>query len=100
MVEVYASHRLFGFLPARNVAELRSVHSREEWQLDGGRETIDSNNAVELYDIGADIGERRNLATTRKAKRDELLGDLLAWLKTTGAPLPTRPAAGGSMPVW
>jgi arylsulfatase A-like enzyme len=72
----------------------------EEWQLDGGRETIDSNNAVELYDIGADIGERRNLAATRKAKRDELLGDLLAWLKTTGAPLPTRPAAGGAIPVW
>ncbi len=68
----------------------------EEWLLDGGRETIDSNNAVELYDVVGDVGERRNLAATRKAKRDELLGDLLAWLKTTRAPLPTRRPAGTS----
>jgi len=74
----------------------------EEWQLDGGREKMDTNNAIELYDIGADIGERHNLAATRKAKRDELLDDLLAWLKATSAPLPTRknPANGGAMPVW
>jgi arylsulfatase A-like enzyme len=62
----------------------------EEWQLDGGRRTIDTNNAVELYNMASDIGERRNLARTNKAKRDELLDDLLAWLKATDAPLPTQ----------
>ncbi len=62
----------------------------EEWQLDGGRETLATNNAVELYNIAADIGERNNLATTNKAKRDELLNELLAWIKATNAPLPTE----------
>jgi arylsulfatase A-like enzyme len=68
----------------------------EEWQLDGGRENIDTNNAIELYNIASDIGERRNLAATNKAKRDELLDDLLAWLKSTNAPMPTEknPAYG------
>lgn len=61
----------------------------EEWQLDGGLEQMDTNNAIELYNISADIGERLNLATTNRAKRDELLGDLLAWLKATDAPVPT-----------
>lgn len=46
------------------------------------------NNAVELYNIAADIGERNNLANTNKAKRDELLKDLLQWFKATNAPLP------------
>jgi arylsulfatase A-like enzyme len=62
----------------------------EEWQLDGERAKLDTNNAVELYNIAADIGERNNLATTNKAKRDELLKDLLQWFKATNAPLPTE----------
>ncbi|MBL8205522.1 MAG: sulfatase [Blastocatellia bacterium] len=62
----------------------------EEWQLDGGRETLATNNAVELYNIAMDIGERHNLANTNKAKRDELLNELLAWIKATNAPLPTE----------
>jgi hypothetical protein len=64
----------------------------EEWLLDGGREKLATNNAVELYDIGADIGERRNLASANPAKRDELLGDLLAWMTKTQAPFPTQGA--------
>ena len=62
----------------------------EEWQLDGGREKLADNNAVELYNIAVDIGERNNLANRNKAKRDELLGDLLRWCKTVNAPLPTE----------
>ncbi|HEX4948132.1 MAG TPA: sulfatase [Blastocatellia bacterium] len=63
----------------------------EEWQLDGGRGKLATNNAVELYNIAADIGERNNLVLTNPAKRDELLNDLLAWVKATNAPVPTEP---------
>jgi arylsulfatase A-like enzyme len=63
----------------------------EEWQLDGGKEKIASNNAVELYDLKSDIGERKNLAATDTKKRDELLADLLNWIEATKAPLPTKP---------
>jgi arylsulfatase A-like enzyme len=63
----------------------------EEWQLDGGRDNIDSNNALELYNMASDIGERNNLANANPAKRDELLADLLAWFKSTDALRPTQP---------
>lgn len=63
----------------------------EEWQLDGGRAKVDSNHAVELYNIVDDEGERRDLASSEPARRDELLDDLLAWMKRTDAPLPTEP---------
>jgi arylsulfatase A-like enzyme len=62
----------------------------EEWQLDGGRAKIATNRSVELYNIASDIGERRDLATSNPRKRDELLDDLLAWLKAVNAPLPTE----------
>jgi len=62
----------------------------EEWALDGGREKIDTNNAVELYDLAGDVGERKDLAARQTDKRNELLDDLLAWLKKSDAPLPTQ----------
>jgi len=62
----------------------------EEWQLDGGRAGLGTNNAVELYNLAADIGERSNLANQNLAKRDELLDDLLDWLRTVRAPLPVQ----------
>lgn len=62
----------------------------EEWQLDGGRAKLATNNAVELYNLAADIGERNNLAHTNQAKRDELLDELLRWFQATNAPLPTE----------
>ena len=62
----------------------------EEWQLDGGREKIATNRAIELYDIASDIGERRDLAGTEPRKRDELLDDLLAWIERIDAPLPVE----------
>jgi hypothetical protein len=40
--------------------------------------------------MASDIGERHNLATANKARRNDLLDDLLAWLKATDAPLPDR----------
>jgi hypothetical protein len=62
----------------------------EEWQLDGGRKTLATNTAVELYHVTSDIGERTNLSNTVKTKRDELLNDLLRWCKTVNAPLPVE----------
>jgi arylsulfatase A-like enzyme len=62
----------------------------EEWQLDGGRNKLDSNHAVELYHLASDLGERNNLANTSKKKRDELLNDLWRWFKAVNAPLPTE----------
>ena len=63
----------------------------EEWTLDGGREKIATNHAVELYNLGSDIGERNDLATANPVKRDELLDDLLAWIKATRAPMASQP---------
>jgi hypothetical protein len=62
----------------------------EEWQLDGGRDKLDTNAAVELYNIADDLGEQSDLALTNRAKRDELLADLLDWIARVPAPLPTE----------
>ena len=59
----------------------------EEWILDGGKEKIGTNDSVELYNLAEDIGERKNLVNSEPAKRDELLGDLLAWFEETDAKL-------------
>jgi len=59
----------------------------EEWQLDGGREKIASNRAVELYNLKDDIGERNDLSNQNTAKRDELLDELLLWQKSVNAPM-------------
>lgn len=63
----------------------------EEWQLDGGRDKLPGNGAVELYNLASDIGERHNLAGIETAKRDELLDELLKWFESTGALLPKEP---------
>ncbi len=62
----------------------------EEWVLDGGRSKVDTNKAVELYNLREDIGERNDLALTRKDKRDALLNDLLAWMRKAGAQIPSQ----------
>lgn len=69
----------------------------EEWLLNGGRLGAATNGAVELYNLGSDIGERRNLAANG-AKREELLADLLKWLEDTGAPLAADPSPQPSRP--
>ena len=66
----------------------------EEWLLDGGRGRLDTNRAVELYDMATDTGERRDLAGSHRARRDELLADLLLWLEAVEAPLPAPRQAG------
>jgi len=74
----------------------------EEWQLDGGREKLATNHSTELYNLATDAGEHSNLANADTAKRDELLNDLLAWINSTNAVLPTQtnpsydPTAKGS----
>ena len=55
----------------------------EEWVLDGGAKEVDINNAVELYNLKNDEGERNNVALLNKKKRDELLKNLLIWMKQT-----------------
>ena len=60
----------------------------EEWVLDGGREEMEANNAIELYNLRDDIGEERNLVKTEPNKRDELLDQLLNWIADIDAPIP------------
>lgn len=62
----------------------------EEWVLDGGRERLETNNAVELYNLKADIGETKNVANTEAGKREELLDKLLSWQEHIQAPIPTE----------
>jgi len=77
----------------------------EEWRLDGGRDRLDSNRAVELYDLTTDLGERHDLARSNPAKRDEMLGRMLAWINDTGALIPAErnprytPPAPGAAPA-
>jgi arylsulfatase A-like enzyme len=63
----------------------------EEWQLDGGREKLATNHAVELYHLAKDPGEREDLCQSQPQKRDELLDELLDWLKGTKAKIPSVP---------
>jgi arylsulfatase A-like enzyme len=68
----------------------------EEWQLDGGREMIATNNAVELYNLATDPGETTNLAQSRIQQRNELLDDLLAWIERVPAAIPGQANAAWS----
>jgi arylsulfatase A-like enzyme len=61
----------------------------EEWLLDGGYAKRATNNAIELYNLKTDEGERNNIASANPVKRDELLNDLLAWMKQTHAKMAT-----------
>ncbi len=62
----------------------------EEWQLDGGRERLDANRAAELYDLAVDPGERNDLSSANRTKRDELVTALTEWFARTSALLPTE----------
>ena len=57
----------------------------EEWLLDGGFDRRAFNNAVEVYHLKTDPGEHVNIANSQPAKRDELIRDLLDWMKATDA---------------
>jgi arylsulfatase A-like enzyme len=62
----------------------------EEWILDGGLKNINTNHAVELYNLKADGGERNDLAGKETAKRDQMVKDLLVWMKAVDAKLPHK----------
>lgn len=66
----------------------------EEWQLDGGREKLPTNRAVELYHLKNDPGERNDLAARETDQVNELLDDLLGWIGRTRAPMPATPNPG------
>ena len=66
----------------------------EEWLLEGGRDGVPTNDAVELYHLGNDPGERENLAATEVETREALLEDLLGWFEQTDAQLPGLKDAG------
>lgn len=50
--------------------------------------------ALELYDLEADPGERRNLANANPQRTAELYGILETWRARTGAAVPTQPNPG------
>ena len=60
----------------------------EEWMLDGGWDKRDTNHAVELYNLKEDVSEAHDLSNINKDKRDELLKELLHWVKVNKVPLP------------
>ena len=45
---------------------------------------------LELYDLGHDLGETKNLATANPAKAKELHSRLVAWRAEVKAPMPTK----------
>ncbi len=61
----------------------------EEWMLDGGWEKRDENHCVELYNLKEDVSEQHDLANVNKAKRDELLKEMLRWLEKNDVAMPT-----------
>ncbi len=63
----------------------------EEWQLDGGREKLATHRAVELYNLTSDPGETTDLAASNTGERDDLLDNLLGWMKSAQAVLPKKP---------
>lgn len=66
----------------------------EEWLLDGGRESLATNRALELYDLASDPGERHDLSLVEPELRDSLLDELLAWVESVDAALPVPARAG------
>ena len=53
---------------------------------------------LELYDLGTDIGEQKNLAQEQPGKAQELKAKLIAWRKEVGAKMPTPHKAGEQPP--
>jgi len=63
----------------------------EEWALDGGRSMLNSNRAVELYNLAKDPGERVDLSNVEITKRNTLLEQLLSWIASTSAKMASEP---------
>lgn len=89
------SHRS-GPLPGVPVSVIRKgdwklLLFHDRWALDGGRDHLETNGAVELFDLGTNLDECCDQSTTRPEKRDELLDDLLRWIDENDAPLASTP---------
>lgn len=89
------SHRS-GPLPGKPVSVIRKgdwklLLFHDRWSLDGGRDRLDANGAVELYDLSVHLDECCDQSKTRVEKREDLLDDLLQWIEQTGAPIADVP---------
>lgn len=60
----------------------------EEWQLDGGLNSLSKNSAVELYRLSSDPGEKTNLAAQEPQKTLLLIKKLLAWQQSCKVTMP------------
>jgi arylsulfatase A-like enzyme len=76
---------------AMRAGDWKLLMYHEEWQLDGGRAALANNHAVELYNLKDDIGERRDLAQSQPQIRDQLVDQMLAWMKATNAQMTSKP---------
>jgi arylsulfatase A-like enzyme len=63
-----------------------SVVRSGQWKLIQSLE----DRSLQLYDLEADLGEKKNLAGSNPEKAQELLGKLDAWREQVKAPLPTK----------
>jgi len=50
---------------------------------------LSEKHSVKLYNLKNDLGERENQCNREPEKRDELLDDLLEWMRETNAPVPS-----------
>jgi hypothetical protein len=57
----------------------------EEWILNKGNDRF---LGIELYNLQTDEGETTDLSKSNPKKRDELLKELLVWIKEKNAKLP------------
>lgn len=77
-------HTLYWHLPHYHHSTPASAIRRGDWKL---IEFFESN-AIELYDLSADVSEARNLASTYPAKAEELKSALAQWRQSVGARMP------------
>ncbi len=63
-----------------------SIIQSGDWKL---MEFLEDNR-VELYHLGEDLGETKNLAQAKPEKAQELLDKLHAWRSDIGAPMPAK----------
>ncbi len=86
--ETIADRSLFWHYPhyGNQGGEPSAIHLRDDWKLihyfEDGRN--------ELYHVGRDIGEQRDLYREHPERVAEMLKELKAWQKSVGASMPTQ----------
>ena len=81
----YAFHKLNRLGSALREGDFKLIH-------------YDDTGELELYDLGKDIGETRNLASRSPELVQRLAAKLGAWLRDTGARLPVRSKRATQLP--